>query len=101
MVAGAGGEDGVHGPRREYIHRWNTNRFILQLIIMRKIWQYLSGHISLARSAFAMSNLYHLPEGIVPIALRNVQVYHLPLGICLTCPIEFSVSRGILSNHHF
>ena len=67
------------------------------------------GHVSLARRAFARSGLYHLPEGILSIAQSQQchlpkgiikcvvcpkGLYHLPLGICITCLIEFNESRG-------
>ena len=68
------------------------------------------GHVSLARSTFARSNLYPLPEEIASIA--RSKLCHLPevikkcvrkdciIGIRITCPIDFNVSRGVLSNRH-
>ena len=55
------------------------------------------GHISLEQSALARSDLYHLPEGIVSFARSHL--YHLPEGICITYPLEFNASHGILSNY--
>ena len=48
-----------------------------------------NGHVSLSRSAFARSDLYHLPEGIVFIA--RSQLCHLPTGMkqSVVCPKGF------------
>ena len=51
--------------------------------------------------SFARSKLCHLPEGTEKCIVCPKGLCHLPEGICITCPIEFTASRGILSNRHF
>ena len=51
--------------------------------------------------SFARSETCHLPEGMKKCVVCPKGLCHLPEGICITCPIEFTASRGILSNRDF